>query len=150
MSFPTASNAPYNRPQPLRLKFVALKDQPKVMTWLFNEQGCQPGLVKSNKIAAVSDGKTAMKITLMEAVAARVTEGKSYFVRGYAMGRYGGIMIKGDTQLYATAPLEVSEEVEAEARQLLYPASPYTPLRDKVVGKMITVEGKVIQVGNRL
>ncbi|CAL8300226.1 unnamed protein product [Merluccius merluccius] len=111
--------------------------------WLFNDQGCQPGLVKSNQIAAVSDGKTAMKITLMEAIADRVTEGKTYIVRGYAMGRYSGIIIKGDTQLYATTPLEVS----AEARQLINPASPYTPLRDKVVGKMITVEGKVIQDG---
>ncbi|CAL8312459.1 unnamed protein product [Merluccius merluccius] len=77
----------------------------------------------------------------MEAIADRVTEGKTYIVRGYAMGRDGGIIIKGDTQLYDTAPLEVS----AETRQLLNPASPYTPLRDKVVGKMITVEGKVIQ-----
>ncbi|CAL8281864.1 unnamed protein product [Merluccius merluccius] len=79
----------------------------------------------------------------MEAIADRVTEGKTYIVRGYAMGRFGGIIIKRDTQLYATAPLEVS----AEARKLINPPSPYTPLRDKVVGKMITVEGKVIQDG---
>ncbi|CAL8274695.1 unnamed protein product [Merluccius merluccius] len=81
----------------------------------------------------------------MEAIADRVTEGKTYIVRGYAMGRFGGIIIKGDTQLYATAPQEVS--AEAEARKLINPPSPYTPLRDKVVGKMITVEGKVIQDG---
>ncbi|CAL8242226.1 unnamed protein product [Merluccius merluccius] len=63
----------------------------------------------------------------MEAIADRVTEGKTYIVRGYAMAKYGGIIIKGDTQLYATAPLEVS----AEALKLINPASPYTPLRDK-------------------
>lgn len=79
----TKPDTPYFRPPQLHICVVAVADRPKVVSWKFQEDTAYPAVVKSNKVAAISDGHSVSKITVFEEFASRFTEGKSYILKGH-------------------------------------------------------------------
>ncbi|KAI3357223.1 hypothetical protein L3Q82_015680 [Scortum barcoo] len=52
----TLPETPYSRPPPLHVSVVALKEQPRVVSWLFDEDSVRPSVTKKNIWAVISDG----------------------------------------------------------------------------------------------
>ena len=69
---------------------------------MFKEGGARDGQMRYTKFDAVSDGVTNTKITLLEALAAKVNPGSGYILRGYSLQGdcppYGLMMEGGETQ----------------------------------------------------
>ena len=149
----TRPQGPYSRPPPLHICVVAMKCQPKVVSWDFTA-GAKARTTKENAVMAISDGKTVTKVTLFEDLKVKVKEGGSYVVRGYGLRGSSPpyhLNVSKETTFYRSAAIIVSPELKQEAEDLLTPRSPLTPLSAcrQSVG-LLTVEGEVVEVSNFL
>ncbi|CAI5645222.1 unnamed protein product [Oreochromis niloticus] len=56
---------PYFRPPPIHIRVLKFGDQLRVISWDLQDGVVKPLLTKRNKMAAITDGETVMKITLL-------------------------------------------------------------------------------------
>nr|XP_020441024.1 uncharacterized protein LOC109951084 [Monopterus albus] len=146
----TKPDTPYFRPPQLHICVVAVADRPKVVSWKFQEDTAYPAVVKSNKVAAISDGHSVSKITVFEEFASRFTEGKSYILKGHnLMGKEPPytIAINKKSLFFRTGALHINEDLKKEAAELIYPSSIETNLADCEQSQgLITVQGEIVGV----
>lgn len=76
---------PYDRPPPIAIHMVASKDQTKVMSWDFMTSPPKPSSKRTNKIVAITDGKSVCKITVFQEFADQIKVGKDCVLRGYVL-----------------------------------------------------------------
>ncbi len=123
---------PYTHPPPLHVCVVAVKEEKKVLSWVFEERGeVRPLASKANKAAVLSDGKSVIKVTLFEAYASKVAPGHGYMMRGYSLRGDQppyAINVTWGTLFFKSAPVEVSEELRSQGQRLLSPPSADVPL----------------------
>lgn len=81
----TKPPAPCFKPPPLHIRVVAVVEQPRVVSWVFDSPGATPASTKRNVLAAISDGKSVAKVNIYEEFAHNVKEGGSYVIRGHTL-----------------------------------------------------------------
>ncbi|KAK2837038.1 hypothetical protein Q5P01_014250 [Channa striata] len=146
----TRPEVPYFKPPPLHVSVLAIRDQPRVLAWEFQESSAKAAIIKNNKVMAVTDGESVTKITLYEEFGTKVQTGLSYIIRGHSLRGQSppySVNISKTTQFFRSFPVVVSEELKKAGEALLQPASPLTPLnRCSDTKGLMTVEGEVIEV----
>ncbi|KAM3624823.1 uncharacterized protein V6R79_002111 [Siganus canaliculatus] len=150
----TKVDASYFRPPPLHIKVLTITECPRVLSWTFKDSTAEPAVVKKNKAAIITDGMSLAKVILYEEFAGRVTEGKSYMMRGHtlrgSLPPYFVNISKG-TAFFRASTLFVPEELVGEAESLLHPPSPTRHLRDiRGVEQLVTVTGQIKQMSGVL
>ncbi|CAI5657491.1 uncharacterized protein LOC102081402 [Oreochromis niloticus] len=140
---------PYFRPPPIHIRVLKCCDQLKVISWDIQDGGVKPLLTKKNKVAAITDGETVVKITLFEEFSSKVKQDMSYMMRGHELRGQAPpylINITSKTQFFKAPALPVSEALVKKAEELLEPPSPPTPLKmSPTSGGLMTVEGEVVE-----
>ncbi|XP_039458961.1 uncharacterized protein LOC120434720 [Oreochromis aureus] len=140
---------PYFRPPPVHIRVLKCCDQLKVISWDIKDGGVKPLLTKKNKVAAITDGETLVKITLFEEFSSKVKQDMSYMMRGHELRGQAPpylINITSKTQFFRAPALPVSEALVKKAEELLEPPSPPTPLKmSPTSGGLMTVEGEVVE-----
>lgn len=143
-------DTPFSRPPPLHITVLAIMDQAKVLSWVFDESGeARPAVTKNNKIAIISDGESLTKLTLYEAFGNKLTLNQGFIMRGYSLRGQSppyAINVNKETQFFKSGPLDVSDELRRQADTLLRPISTPTLLSAKSSGLLLTVEGQVVEV----
>ena len=145
----TKSAKPYFRPPPLRISVLKMIDFPKVISWFFSTTTVKPAITKFNKTAVVSDEQTCTKVTLFQQFAEKIKEGFTYIMKGHNIRRINPpyfLNITERTMFYWTTPMTVSQQLHQQAKALLCPRSPLTPLHECHTSEgLITLEGKVVE-----
>lgn len=139
-----STGEPYTRLPPLTVKVICLKETLKVTGWHFCNGSARPKAVHNNSSAAVCDGTNVFKFVIFESLASQIKEGKTYTVRNFRITTFGS----KDTAVYVSAPIQVSQQLEDEARLLLGPPTTLTPLTNISQSQMmyVTVKGWVTAV----
>ncbi|CAI5677345.1 unnamed protein product [Oreochromis niloticus] len=140
---------PYFRPPPLHICVLKICEQPRVISWDVKEGVAKPLTKKCNNVAAISDGKTVVKVTLYEAFVSKVQQGFSYIMKGHELRGTAppyAIHISASTQFFKSSALSVAQELFSKAEELLHPPAPLINLKmsSTNVG-LITVEGEVVE-----
>ncbi|KAL3966299.1 hypothetical protein ACER0C_031695 [Sarotherodon galilaeus] len=143
-----STSEPYTRLPPLTVKVVCLKETPKVTGWHFSDGSARPKAVHNNTSAAVCDGTNVFRFVIFENLASQIKEGKTYTIRNFKMGKFGStrsMLSSKDTAVYVSAPIQVSQQLEDEARLLLGPPTTLIPLTNISQSQMmyVTVKGWV-------
>ncbi|KAL4009572.1 hypothetical protein ACER0C_003424 [Sarotherodon galilaeus] len=143
-----STSEPYTRLPPLTVKVIGLKESPKVTGWHFSNGTASPKAVHNNLTAAVCDGTNVFKFVIFESLASQMKEGKTYTVRNFRITTFGTtrtMLSSKDTAVYVSAPIQVSQQLEDEARLLLGPPTTLIPLSNVSQSHMmyVTVKGWV-------
>ena len=89
-------------------------------------------------------------MTMFEEFSSKITEGKSYVMRGHSLRGESPpyfILVTRDTKFYRSSPVVCRDGLMEEARALLCPPSVETTLeRVKDSKGLLTVEGDIVQV----
>lgn len=121
-----------------------------MISWVIEDGEVKALSTKKNKVAAITDGETVLKITLFEEFSSKVKQDMSYMMRGHELRGQAPpylINITARTQFFKAPALAVSEALIIKAEELLNPPSPATPLNmSPTSGGLITVEGEVVEV----
>lgn len=146
-----STGEPYTRLPPLTVKVIGLKESPKVSGWHFSNGTASPKAVHNNSTAAVCDGTNVFKFVIFESLASQMKEGKTYTVRNFRITTFGTtrtMLSSKDTAVYVSAPIQVSQQLEDEARLLLGPPTTVIPLSNVSQSHMmyVTVKGWVTAV----
>ncbi|XP_076732199.1 uncharacterized protein LOC143413288 [Maylandia zebra] len=140
---------PYFRPPPIHIRVLKCCDQLKVISWVTEDGEVKALSTKKNKVAAITDGETVLKITLFEEFSSKVKQDMSYMMRGHELRGQAPpylINITARTQFFKAPALAVSEALIIKAEELLNPPSPATPLKmSPTSGGLMTVEGEVVE-----
>ncbi|CAJ1057751.1 uncharacterized protein LOC113030538 [Xyrichtys novacula] len=143
---------PYAKLPPLHVVVLKLKDAPKVVAWDFKDTHVTPTCTKQNKIAVLSDGHSLTKITLYEAMASKVQEGHSYFMRGWTVTGSSApytLAVGTATQFFRGSDIYCSEDLHNRAETLLDPSTPLVDLRHcQQQQGLMSVQGEVAEVSS--
>lgn len=146
----TRPETPYFRPPALHVCVLKVSEQARVTKWDINEGVAKAVTTKRNKVAALSDGKMVVKVTLFEAFGSKVQEGFSYIIKGHELRGTAPpytIYISASTQFFKSSALCVSEELFSKAEDLLHPPAPLMQLKmSSINAGLVTVEGEVVEV----
>ncbi|XP_039469061.1 uncharacterized protein LOC120440487 [Oreochromis aureus] len=140
---------PYFRPPPIHIRVLKCCEQLKVITWDVQDGGVKPLSTKKNKVAAITDGKSVVKITLFEEFSPKVQQNMSYMMRGHELRGQAPpylINVTARMQFFKAPTLPVSDALFTKAEELLEPPSPATQLKmSPTSGGLMTVEGEVVE-----
>ncbi|RVE63583.1 hypothetical protein OJAV_G00137560 [Oryzias javanicus] len=141
--------SPYYRPPNLHMSVLKMKEEERVVAWVFDEGGASPATIKTNRVAAVSDGQTVTTLTLFEDFWNKVQEGGSYIIRGYGLiGETPPYHIKfmRQTKIFRASRIAVSPDLMLEAEEALNPPSQEVDLRETLNSRgLLTVCGEVVE-----
>ncbi|XP_024118738.1 uncharacterized protein LOC112140060 [Oryzias melastigma] len=140
---------PYYRPPNLHMTVLMMKEEERVVAWVFGEGSASPATIKTNRVAAVSDGHIVTTLTLFEDFWGKVQEGGSYIIRGYGLiGETPPYHIKftRQTKIFRASRIPVSPDLMVEAEEALNPPSQEVDLRETLNSRgLLTVCGEVVE-----
>ena len=128
----TTKPSPCYRPPELQIKVLLMKDQAQVIVLEFRESFPVAKTTKTNKIVAITDGETVTKVTMFEEFSSKITEGKSYVMKGYSLRGESPpyfILVTRDTRFFRSSPIVCKDGLMEQARALLCPPSLQTNLQ---------------------
>ncbi|KAF6724165.1 hypothetical protein FQA47_023931 [Oryzias melastigma] len=141
---------PYYRPPNLHMTVLKMKEDERVVAWVFGEGSTSPATIKTNRVAAVSDGHIVTTMTLFEDFWSKVQEGGSYIIWGYGLlGETPPYHIKftRQTKVFRASRIPVSPDLMLEAEEALNPPSQEVDLRETLNARgLLTVCGEVVEV----
>ncbi|KAI4786621.1 hypothetical protein KUCAC02_037001 [Chaenocephalus aceratus] len=146
----TSPDTPYFRPTPLHVQVLKVEDQPRVVTWEFNENMARAATIKHNRVAVISDGHSLARVTLYEEFSSKMVEGKAYIIRGHTLRGQSppfALNVGREATFFKSSTITVPEQLIEEAEAMIHPASPLkqvTECRD--VKGFVSVEGEVVEI----
>ena len=143
------STGPYSRLPLLHIHIISETTQQRVINWDFSDNSATPKTIKTNKIVTISDGNSVSKLTLFEEFSSRVSAGKNYIMKGYALRGTTPpftILCHRGTLFYRAAPVPVADHLRQEAASLLEPPSVPTRLDSTGAMGLLTLEGEITEV----